>query len=194
MGYGCGRAAANAGHLRPGGPSASQLADWSRRRPVHDRLEIRQTIELSSRLDQAKRSPSGELKAPALVVAPTRVNGAPQGHASGAAGAAAANGEIKAVSPPWPDRAAPSATRLSRWISSMNSRLVGLPVDQQATMSRGRSRAGALVMRQRTPSSSAITGPWLVFAEGQGPVRASTWSRASRGLRVAFHGDAEALL
>jgi len=59
----------------------------------------------------------------------------------------------------------------------LNSSSVGLQVDQQAERCpRGRSQAGALGMRQRTPSSFG-DHPGPCVCRGQGPVEASTWSR-----------------
>ena len=113
------------------------------------------------------RSRSGAGSSPALVVAPTRVNGAMS------SGTAVAPGPLPSITSTRKSSMArysiSSAGLASRWISSMKT--TSPPVSEVSTEARSpaRSIAGPLVIRSGAPSSAAMIMAIVVLPSPGGP-------------------------
>ena len=112
-------------------------------------------------------SRSGAGSSPALVVAPTSVNGAIS------SGIVVAPGPLPTTTSTRKSSMArysiSSAGRATRWISSMKTTSPSLSVDSTAARSPARSIAGPLVIRSGAPSSAAMIIAIVVLPRPGGP-------------------------
>src|SRR5919204_303886 len=137
-----------------------------------------------------KRSRSGVVSRPVLVVAPTRVNGGRSSVSVRAAGPCPTTMSRRKSSSA--GYRISSIARLSRWISSTNSTSCRSRPVRIAAMSPLRSSAGPATQRMPTPSSSRTMYARLVFPRPGGPT-SRTWSNASSRAFAAAKARDEAL-